>query len=319
MNVLFVGSTRIGDAVLTTGLLADLIERHAEARITLACGPLAMPLFAAMPQVVRRIPVVKRAASLHWLDLWRRCVSTRWDLIVDMRGSALAYLLVARRRMVYRRGDGGVHRLVDLARAFGLAEPPAPRIWTSPEDEAEAVRLVPDGGPVLALGPTANWLGKVWRAENFAALIDRLTAPDGILPGARVAVFAAAGERALARPVLDAVPAGRLIDLVGAVELTTAAAALGRCDLYVGNDSGLMHIAAAAGAPTLGLFGPSRPENYAPWGPRGAVARASIAYEKLFPPDYDRLTTGTLMDSLSVDAVEEAATALWRRCGSGRQ
>ncbi len=235
-----------------------------------------------------------------------------------MRGSALAYFLAARRRMVYRRGDGVAHRLVDLARAFGLSEPPAPQIWTSPGDEAEAARLVPDGGPVLALGPTANWAGKIWRAENFAALIDRLTAPDGILPEARVAVFAAAAERALAQPVLDAVPAGRLIDLVGAVELTTAAAALGRCALYVGNDSGLMHIAAAAGAPTLGLFGPSRPENYAPWGPRGAVARASIPYEKLFPPDYDRLTTGTLMDSLGIDAVEQAATALWRRCGNGR-
>ncbi len=284
MNVLFIGSTRIGDAVLTTGLLADLIERHADARIALACGPLAMPLFAAMPQVVRRISVVKRAASLHWFDLWRRCFSTRWDLIVDLRGSALAYLLTARRRMVYRRGDGDAHRLVDLARAFGLPEPPAPKIWTSPEDEAEAARLMPDGGPVLALGPTANWQGKIWRAEYFTALIDRLTAPDGILPEARVAVFAAAAERALAQPVLDAVPAGRLIDLVGAVDLTTAAAALGRCDLYIGNDSGLMHIAAAAGAPTLGLFGPSRPENYAPWVPRGAVARASIAYEKLFPP-----------------------------------
>ena len=138
------------------------------------------------------------------------------------------------------------------------------------------------------------------------------------LPDARVAVFAAAQERALAQPVIDAVPTARLIDLVGAVDLTTAAAALGRCALFVGNDSGLMHIAAAAGAPTLGLFGPSRPENYAPWGPRGAVARASIPYEKLFPPDYDRRTTGTLMDSLSVDAVEEAATALWRHCGDGR-
>ena len=272
MNVLFVGSTRIGDAVLTTGLLADLIERHADARITIACGPLAMPLFAAMPQVVRRIPVVKRAASLHWLDLWRRCCPTRWDLVVDMRGSALAYLLAARRRMVYRRGDGNAHRLVDLARAFGLPEPPAPRIWTSPENEAEAARLVPDGGPVLALGPTANWLGKIWRAENFAALIDRLTAPDGILPDARVAVFAAAAERALAQPVLDAVPAGCLIDLIGAVDLTTAAAALSRCDLYVGNDSGLMHIAAAAGAPTLGLFGRAGPRTTRP-GVRAAPSR----------------------------------------------
>src|SRR3546814_14314158 len=62
---------------------------------------------------------------------------------------------------------------------------------------------------------------------------------------------------------------------------------LKRCALYVGNDSGLMHIAAASGIPTLGLFGPSRPENYAPWGERSAVARTAVAYDDLFPPGYD--------------------------------
>ncbi len=317
MNILFITSTRIGDAVLTTGVLAHLIETYPDARITLACGAAPAPLFAAAPNVVRRIVLIKRRASLHWFDLWRACATTRWDLVVDLRGTALAYFLRARRRCVYRRDAARENRIHGFARVVGLAEPPAPRVWTKPEHDAEAARLVPEGTPVLALGPTANWRGKIWPAESFAALVERLTAAGGILPGARVAVFGAGSERQIAQPVLDSVPERRRIDLVGAVELPAAAAALRRCALYVGNDSGLMHLAAAAGAPTLGLFGPSRPEHYAPWGARTAVVRTPVPYDELFPPDYDHRTTGTLMASLSVDAVERAAVDLWRRCGGG--
>ncbi|MFQ5784194.1 MAG: glycosyltransferase family 9 protein [Alphaproteobacteria bacterium] len=317
MNILFITSTRIGDAVLTTGLLDHLARRYPKARITVACGPAAMPIFDAAPNVVRRIVMEKRKWALHWFDLWRECVKVwwGWNLVVDLRGSLVAHFLIARRRRIYRGGRSGRHRLYALAKVLRLAEPPAPIVWTASGHETAAERLLPEDGPVLALGPTANWRGKIWRAENFIALCQRLTAPDGILPGARIAVFGAADEREIARPVLEAAPADRLVDLVGALDLPTAAAALARCALFVGNDSGLMHIAAAAGTPTLGLFGPSRPEVYAPWGEHAAVVRTAIAYGELFPPDYDHRTTETLMDSLSIAAVEEAAVALWRRCG----
>ncbi len=77
-----------------------------------------------------------------------------------------------------------------------------------------------------------------------------------------------------------------------------------------------MHIAAAAGAPTLGLFGPSPAEQYAPWGRCTEVVQTTTPREKLFGPDYDHRTTDTLMDSLSVEAVEAAAVRLWRRAAS---
>lgn len=320
MRILFITSTRIGDAVLTTGLLAHLIERYRRARITVACGPAAAPLFAAAPKVERVIALNKRKWAGHWFDLWRTCVKVwwGWDMVVDLRGSLISYFLLARSRRIYWGELGGRHRVVALARVLRLPRPPSPRVWTTPAQEAEAARRIPAGPPVLGVGPTANWRGKIWPAENFVALVERLTAPDGILPGARVAVFGAANERETARPLLEAAPKGRLIDLVGGVDLMTAAAALKRCAFYVGNDSGLMHLAAAAGAPTLGLFGPSRPEVYAPWGPRAAYAQTAIPYAKLFPRGYDHRTTGSLMGSLSVEAAADAAEALWERCGDER-
>ncbi len=75
-----------------------------------------------------------------------------------------------------------------------------------------------------------------------------------------------------------------------------------------------MHLAAATGIPTLGLFGPSRECHYAPWGKKTAFVRTALRYEELVEaPGYDHRRQETLMDSLTVGSVEDAAIALWRR------
>ncbi len=316
MDVLFVTATRIGDAVLSTGLLGQLIGRHPRIRLTIAAGPVAAPLFEAVPGLERLIVVEKRRWALHWLALYAAVGARRWDLVVDLRGSALAWTLRCRERRVVAKGDEREHRVRQLGRVFDLDPPPAPRLWTAAAHERKAASLVPAGAPVVAIGPAANWRGKQWRAERFAELAERLTAAEGPLPGARVVVLAAAHERAQALPLLVAIPPHRLIDLVGRVDLLTAAAALRRCALFIGNDTGLMHIAAAAGTPTLGLFGPSPIEKYAPWGARTAVVRTADPPETMFGPGFNHLTTDTLMDSLSVDMAESAARRLWRRAMS---
>lgn len=313
MRILFVTSTRIGDAVLSTGLLAHLMARHPSARVTVACGEEAAPLFAVAPQVERVIPVAKRRLALHWLILWVQTVVRPWSLVIDLRGSTLGWFLLARERRVYRASPEPVHRVEQLSRFLGLEKPVAPRIWLRARHEDAARRIIPPGGPVLALAPTANWRGKEWPGRNFVALAERLTHSGAPLAGARVAIFGAAAERDAALPVIEAFPADRRIDLVGRTDILSAAACLARCSFFIGNDSGLMHLAAAAGVPTLGLFGPSRPEHYAPWGPRAALVTTAVPYERLFPPDYDHRTTGTLMESLTVEAAEAAALELWRR------
>ncbi len=316
MDILFVTATRIGDAVLSTGLLAHLIERFPRARLTIAAGPAAAPLFDAAPGCKRVLIVEKRRWSLHWLPLYRAVATRRWDIVVDLRGSALAWLLRAGERRVMAKGDANEHRVRQLGRLFDLDPPPGPLLWTAPHHDHAAAALIPSGGPVLAIGPAANWRGKQWRAERFAELALRLTRSDGPLPRAPVAVLAAGHERAQAQPLLDAIPAERRIDLVGRVDLLTAAAALRRCALFIGNDTGLMHIAAACDTPTLGLFGPSPSRQYAPWGPRTAFVASIDPPEAMFGPGFDHRTTGTLMDGLSVAAAEAAAHRLWGRVGS---
>jgi ADP-heptose:LPS heptosyltransferase len=317
MNILFITATRIGDAALSTGVLDHLARKYSAARFTIACGKPAAPLFAPFPQLERLIVLEKKRAIGHWLGLWARCITRRWDLVVDLRGSLTAYALWTRARLVRGRRSDTRHVVDELADLFGLAAAPQPVLWTSPAHEARADELIVPGIPgrdfVLGLGPTANWRGKEWPAERFAKLIERLTAQAGLLPGARVAVFGGPAERATAEPVLRAIPPERRIDLVGTAELPVVAACLKRCTLYVGNDSGLMHMAVAAGIPTLGLFGPGNEERYGPSGPRGAVVRTPLTPEQLMPPGFDHRNTGTLMGSLSVDAVAAAASELYIR------
>lgn len=313
-RILFVTSTRVGDAVLSSGVLARVIEDHPEARVTVACGPAAAPLFEATPNLERVIVLDKMAFSLHWLELWARCVGRVWDLVVDLRNTPLTWLLAARRQRRIGSGRAAIHRVQLYGRVLGLErDPPAPRLWTLARHDDEARRLLPDGVPVLAVGPAANWKAKTWPAERFLELIGRLTGAGGILPGAKVAIFGRDDERPQSLRLIEAIPPERRIDLMGRIDLLTIHACFRRAAFYVGNDSGLMHMAAAAGAPTLGLFGPSREELYAPWGPRAAAVRAALGFDRIFPAGFDHRASGTLMDSLSVDAVEAAARELWNR------
>ena len=278
MRILFITATRVGDAVLSTGLLNHLLRAHPHAKVVVVCGPAAEGVFARMPNRAWTIPLEKRPFRLHWWGLWRQVAGSRWDLVVDLRASGLAWTVRAKKRIVMRGGRRPGHRLAQLGALLGLDPPPLPVAWFAPADARRAAALLPGDGPWLALGPTANWDRKVWPAERFVALAEALTAPGGPLAGARVAVLGGPGaaERAMVAPVLAALDNGdrEVVDLVGGLSLPEAAAVLARCALFVGNDSGLMHLAAATGIPTLGLFGPSPADHYAPAGPRAAAAVA---------------------------------------------
>jgi len=315
MQVLFISSTRLGDAILTSGALAWVLRRAPGMRVTVACGPVATALFEAVPGVERVIAMRKGPWQAQWRMLWRETVGVRWDLVVDLRGSAFAWTVRAGERRVFRTPRGGGHRVDQIRDALRLDGDVEPRLWIGEADSRRAARVLGNGrDPILAVAPTANWPPKAWGAERFVETVAALTGPGGALPGARVLVAGGPGERELAAPILDAVPAGRLIDLVGTEPLMTLAACLGRCRLAIANDSGLMHLAAAAGAPTLGLFGPSHERHYAPRGPLAAWIRTDEAATALLARS-GRVddAAGALMTGLPVARVVDAAETLLAR------
>lgn len=312
-RILFITATRIGDAVLFSGPLDHLATTCRDAEITVACGPLAAPLFRAAPGVSDVIIMAKAKAGGHWIDLWRRTVSRRWDLVVDMRGSLTAWFLNAGARKANRRIPGHVHRhrVIEAAAVLGLDPAPSPKLWLDGAAQAKARDLLPDDQPVLALSPAAAAPFKEWAPERFSEAAAALTAPGAALEGAAVALFGGPGDEAKTAAVAAGLGSRPVIDLAGQLDLLETGACLARARLFVGNDSGLMHMAAAAGAPTLGLFGPTDEGVYGPWGAHARSVRAGGAVTEA---ERARLKTaeGSLMGGLEVGAVLEAATALVR-------
>lgn len=275
-RILFITATRIGDAILSSGLLDHVLRTHPDPRVTIACGPLAAPLFRAVPGLERVIEMTKQKGGGHWLDLWLQTVTARWDVVIDLRESATSWFLLAGKRHVKRNWPGGdepVHRVEEAAAFLGISPAPAPVLWLDDLARARARALMPDA-PVLALAPAAAARFKEWAPERFAELALALTGPDGALPGAHVAVFGGPGDEATARAVTSRLDKERTHDFTGQLDVLEAGACLSRAALFVGNDSGLMHMAAAAGTPTLGLFGPTDERVYGPWGRRTATVRA---------------------------------------------
>jgi ADP-heptose:LPS heptosyltransferase len=309
--ILFITATRIGDAVLSSGLIHKLANEIPGARFTIVAGPLAAPLFANTPGLDQVIVMAKAKGGGHWFALWNQVRKTRWGLIVDLRGSAISTFLNRQRRAVKRKVPGPrSHKVVEAASVLKLDEPAAPFLYTTPQIEAQADELTMGGGAILAMGPASNWVGKVWPIERFAQAAKRLLESDGPLSGGRLMILGGPEDVRLVDELRRALPKEKLIDLVGQVDLLTAYACLKRANLFIGNDSGLMHLAAAAGIPTLGLFGPSDERLYAPWGPKARPVRGPRSLEQFLEVDPDLSQTIRHMSDLPVATVVTAAIDL---------
>lgn len=289
MKILFITATRIGDAVLSTGVLNELGRRYSGAEITLACGPLAASLFAGYPGVVRIIVLNKRRFGGHWFGLWRDVRATAWDLVVDLRRSLIPWLIAAKERRTLPRTDHRKHRADFLPSVLGMAHGLNPVIYVpAAADAAAAERLGTSN--VLAIAPIAARPEKTWALENFAATVRRLTATS--LNGWAVAVVGGPDERAAIDAFRAMIPDVTTFAVVSEPDLLRVAALLKRCRGFLGNDSGTAHLAAAVGTPTVALFGETDPAQYAPRGPHVRVIKAAT------------------MSEISVDAVVAELSAL---------
>lgn len=295
MNILYISWTRIGDAVLSTGVLSELVRRHPGAAITVVCGPLAASIFANVPGLRRVVSLPKRSFNRHWLDLWRQVSGERWDLVVDLRRSLMSYVLRAHERRILGPTDDSRHRVAWLPTIVDHEGPLNPHLWISDAQHNAANAILPGEQPILAIAPIAARPEKTWPAERFAALVQRLLAPHAPCFGWRVLIVAGPGEEQQFQPLISAVPQGRLTLMTQQPDLLVVAAALSRVSLFIGNDSGMMHLAAAAGTPTMALFGPTNPTTFGPWSDKACVVEAPA------------ISGHRTMTDLTVEAVAQAA------------
>jgi ADP-heptose:LPS heptosyltransferase len=289
VKILFISWTRIGDAVLSTGLLHELTRRHPDAETTVVCGPLAQTLFANVPGLTRVIALRKQSLNAHWFKLWREVVGEKWDLVIDLRRSLTSYVLRVKDRRILGATDNSQHRVAWLPRLIDSAAPLDPHLWISEAQTAAAEKLLPDGAPILAISPVAARAEKTWSDANYAAFAQRMLA--GPCTGWRVLLAAGPGEEKQFPALIAAVPPERLTLMTDQPDLLVVAAALKRARLYLGNDSGLTHLAAATRIPTVALFGPTNPAHYGPWGAQCRVIEA---------PEVDGARR---IENLTVDAV----------------
>ncbi len=315
--ILFITATRIGDAVLSSGLIKMLADQIPNARFTIVAGPLAAPLFAHVPGLDRVIVMekAKGKGKGHWFKLWRQVRHKKWSLVVDLRGSATALFLRREKRAIWKKLPGEVvHKVVDAARTLKLeGDPPAPHLYISPDVQALADELLVGDGPILAVGPASNWIGKVWPIERFTQTAAQLLDKDGPMAGGRLLILGGPEDTRMVEELRMASARGRTIDLTGKVDLLTAYACLKRARLFIGNDSGLMHIAAAAGTPTIGLFGPSDERRYGPWGDKAEAVRGPRSFDQFLAVDPDLSQAIRHMSDLPVATVVKAAKALLAR------
>lgn len=327
-KILVIKLRAIGDVVLSTPVLANLNAAFPEADIHFLTESASAPAVEGHPHADRVLVLPDRKAHV---SAWRyhtamirflsRIRKQRYDLVLDLFGNPRSALItrlsgapvragyrfrgrmLAYNRRIEPHGDR-VHEVrfnLDALRALGVpVRHEDPRFVFGPEDARRIDTWIAghfsDADFLIAVHPWGSWPAKRWPLTRFSQLADRLVrALD-----ARVIVLWGPGEKAYAEEVLSA--SNQKLALAPQTTLKELGALLARCGLVVANDSGPMHIAAAVGAPTVGLFGPTNPALQGPFGPNGLAVFnpdvSCIGCNRLRCPD------GSCMTGLTVDHVE---------------
>ncbi len=310
------------DAVMASGLLARLKAEVPKAAFTLAGLPEVLPLFRDLHPEVRLLPVSPDPLGLHWLRAWASVSSVRWGLILDAWGTPLLPWLRAVKRARYTDLIPGFnevgqlieHQVVNYARLLKLeADPPSPALSVSEETRAEARALLGGQGPILAVAPGADWSGRQWPAERFAALAAHFLRADGPMAGGRLLILGDELHRDAAQSVRLATLRSQTIDLTARVDPLLAYACLQQARMFVGCDNLWLHLAAAAGIPALGVFGPSDEAISGPWGAQAKIVRGPRTFQDYLAADPGlNQAVGHMMD-IRLETVAEAALALFEQ------
>lgn len=267
-KLLVIALSNIGDAVMCTPVLEALHRQFPEAVIDILADPRSSELFRHCPYRGAILHKQKRAGWRETLKLVRELRRTRYQLIADLRTDGLAYLLRAERRYIrkVRSELHAVEQHIDTIIPVIGSPPSIPPtcLWLGEEERTFAAQVLATlpGTRWLAVAPGANWPPKIWPVLHWPPLFEQVRDHfEGII------LLGGRGDLEAATTLTAMCPLPCL-NLAGCTGLLQAAAVLKQATAFVGNDSGLGHIAAAMDTPTLTLFGPGQPQRFRPWGAR---------------------------------------------------
>jgi heptosyltransferase-2 len=298
LKILLIRLREIGDVVFTTPALRALRQHFPLARLTYLVEPLAAPIVGSNPSLDEVI-VAPRAHLLSDVALGWRLRAARYDLAIDFHGGPRASLLtwlsgapmrvgydvrgrgwmytrrVARPRVI--RPRHAVQNQWDLLEAIGVAAGSADRFAVEMPTDAAAALTVADrlrraglgsADRIIVMHVSAGNPFRRWPPRSFAEVVAALVARHG---DARVIVTSGPSERDAAGGVVDEArtllqPESRHRVLsTGEYSLAELRALFDRAALFIGGDSGPLHIAATSEVPIVGLYGPTLPVRSAPW------------------------------------------------------
>src|SRR5947209_3377534 len=290
--VLIVPYMWIGDFVRCHTVVKLLRARHPYRSVDMLTTAMVAPLLDYMPGIRKGIVVDlprKRLAFAEHGALAKRLRAEEYGQVLVMPRtwkSALAPYLagipvrtgfVGEGRLGLindlRFGERRLPRMVDRCATLALlAAEPLAKEWPQPELRVPPAEILAwrerlglaAGGDPVALAPGAVGPSKRWPVEYFADLARALCAQ-----GHSLWVLGGPGEKNIAQRIAQIDP-GHMRDLTGP-DLRNAILALAAARVAISNDSGLLHVAAALGTPTIGLFGPTSPWHWAPLNPIAAV------------------------------------------------
>ena len=326
----------IGDAVMTTPAVRAARHHFPAARISLLAKPWVVPVFAHSPQVDEIIVYDARGrhrGAMGPIRLARDLRRGRFDAAILLQNAIEAALIAFLAGIPVRAGfdtDGrrlllthAVHRTraikaihqtgyyLKMLEGIGInARGQFLELHLGIEDRQRAQAILARHGVtsarrVVGLNPSATFgPAKQWFPERYAALGDRL----GRDLDAAIMIFGGPSDRDLGRRItgLMQTPA---VDLSGRTQLGEAMALIARCNVFVTNDSGLMHVAAALNTPLVAIFGSTNPVTTAPYSPTSRVVQASIPCSPCMQPVCP-LGHMNCMRYISVDTVAEAVEDL---------
>lgn len=271
-HILCITLSNIGDVVMTTPVLHALHQQYPNAVIDIVGDARSDSLFKHLPFLGQMIRKQKGASLSQTIQLIRQIRQTKYDIAVDLRTDGLLHVVNARRKY-HKLANRKTLHLHSVEKHFAVLAPfiqhpmHETHIVLSSQEVAAAKQWLAGQGlghqPILGLGLGANFIGKIWPVERFVALAQALLNrfPAVVLLGSQA-------DQVLAQRFLQQInhPTLQVVNACGKFDLLTTSALLAQTDFFVGNDSGLGHLASAVDVPTFTVFGVGQPDRYRPWG-----------------------------------------------------